>query len=197
MHAAASIVLMLWAPGAFATSAQTLPPAEQCFVAAAAAERAYNAPAGILQAIALVETGRQGASGWEPWPWTINVDGDGRRYDDAISAMLAAETAVSAGSSVDVGCFQVNLKWHGARATTAALFDPFRSAEYAARYLTELRDVAGSWQGAAGYYHSRDPQRRIAYQRRVILAKNSDAIRERRSVLRELARQNPIEPAAD
>ena len=180
----ARVVSLVLAASAFAAPAHAQfgeTPADECFAAAAAAERVHRAPAGLLQAIALVETGRTGPSGWEPWPWTINVDGRSSRFDDPISAMIAAEAAHARGSSVDVGCFQVNLRWHGDKATLAELFDPMGGALYAARYLSELRGGAGSWQRAVGHYHSRDRSRASAYRRRVITAKNSDAIRERRA----------------
>ncbi|MEO1310907.1 MAG: lytic transglycosylase domain-containing protein [Pseudomonadota bacterium] len=167
--------------GAAYASAALASPAERCFEAAAAAERIHKAPAGLLQAISLVETGRTGPSGWEPWPWTINVDGRSRRFDDPVSAVIAAEAAYDAGASVDVGCFQVNLSWHGDKASVSELFDPMTSALYAARFLADLRSDAGSWQRAAGYYHSRNERRAMQYRRRVIVAKNSDAIRERRA----------------
>ena len=166
-----------------------LPPTEQCFVAAAAAERKFRTPSASLQAITLVETGRRMNGEWVPWPWTINVDGKGRFFDDAITAMIAAEEAAARGSSVDVGCFQVNLRWHGHKRNAASLFDPLAGAAYAASYLKELRGEAGSWQGAAGMYHSRDTKRAIAYQRRWKTAKSSDAVRSRARELRRLSKR--------
>src|ERR1700746_431749 len=63
-----------------------------CRQAVAAAERAHGIPAHLLAAIARVESGRrdQSSGSYNPWPWTINADGQGSFYDNKIQAMAAA-----------------------------------------------------------------------------------------------------------
>lgn len=58
--------------------------------------------------------------------------------------------------SFDVGCFQINYKWHGhAFPSIEAMFDPVENGLYAAKFLKELYQETGSWTAAAGAYHSR------------------------------------------
>ena len=60
--------------------------------------------------------------------------------------------------SFDVGCFQINYKWHHeAFASIEQMFDPMANALYAARFLGALKAEKGSWVEAAGAYHSRNP----------------------------------------
>jgi soluble lytic murein transglycosylase-like protein len=60
--------------------------------------------------------------------------------------------------SYDVGCFQINYRWHGQHfASLDQMFDPDANAAYAARFLSELYAEFGDWSRAAGAYHSRTP----------------------------------------
>ena len=52
-------------------------PSTLCLSAAAEAAEATGVPYEVLLAIAVVETGRDD----RPWPWTVNVAGDGRWFD--------------------------------------------------------------------------------------------------------------------
>ncbi len=57
--------------------------------------------------------------------------------------------------SIDVGCFQINLRYHpGAFPTLQDAFDPLANARYAARFLKSLQAQTGSWDAAVGRYHS-------------------------------------------
>lgn len=68
----------------------------------------------------------------------------------------------------DIGCFQINSRWHGAAFTSVdQMFDPVENALYAARYLRRLHAEMGSWSAAIAAYHSRDPVRGQAYLDRV------------------------------
>jgi len=59
-------------------------------------------------------------------------------------------------TSFDVGCFQINYRWHGhAFVDLAEMTDPLSNARYAARFLGELFREFGDWTEAAGAYHSR------------------------------------------
>ncbi|MGB7240845.1 MAG: transglycosylase SLT domain-containing protein [Sulfitobacter sp.] len=58
--------------------------------------------------------------------------------------------------SFDVGCFQINYKWHGqAFASVEDMFDPVLNARYAAKFIASLHRELGDWSKAAGAYHSR------------------------------------------
>jgi hypothetical protein len=119
-----------------------------CDRAARDAEGEFGLPGGVLLAIGAVESGR--------WPWTANVDGAAERYqskDEAIEALTRVRTPQPA--DVDVGCFQISLRYHpSAFATMADALDPVANARYAARFLLELRDRYGDWNRAVGAYHS-------------------------------------------
>ena len=99
-------------------------PAMSCDYAAAAAAEATGVPIDILLAITRVETGRGG--GGQPWPWTINADGQGNWYDSKADAVGAATVHLTDGTGTfDVGCFQLNIRWHGAGFDTLSdMLDP-------------------------------------------------------------------------
>ncbi len=136
------------------------------------AERSEGLPSRLLEAIGLVESGRPDpVSGRAaPWPWTINVEGQGRFFASKAEAVVAVEGALAKGiHSIDVGCMQINLLHHpNAFATLQEAFDPHANAAYAARFLKQLHAQSGSWESAAAAYHSQTPGRAEDYQRRVL-----------------------------
>lgn len=131
-------------------------PAQLCDRAANRAARTAGVPLDILLAVARVETGRDLGRGLQPWPWTVNVGGDGTFYDDAGLALAQAVQVLEAGTeNFDVGCFQLNYRWHGgAFPSLEAMFDPDTNALYAANFLLTLYQSTGSWAQAIGQYHS-------------------------------------------
>ncbi len=152
--------------------AAALPDRAVCAAAAAAAEHRHGIPAGLLNAIGRVESGRRDpASGrMEAWPWAINAEGRGQLFDAAATA-LSGTRALQAGgtASIDVGCFQVNLVHHrNAFATLEEAFDPAQNADYAGRFLSGLREKTGSWEQAVANYHSATPERGGPYRDRVL-----------------------------
>ena len=128
-----------------------------CDAVSAAAARAQNMPSDALYAITLSETGRTGGGGFRPWPWTVNMEGKGFWFDTREEAYAYVMERYNAGArSFDVGCFQLNYKWHGQNfASIEAMFDPMTNATYAAQLLSGLYDELGDWTKAAGAYHSR------------------------------------------
>lgn len=124
------------------------------------AEKKYNLPPYLLHAIALTESGRGG----RPSPMAMNIGG--RTYI-ASSTMDMKNTVASNGgstSSIDIGCLQVNLKYHAKRFRNwESLLVPIYNAEYAALYLKELKKEFGTWSAAVGAYHSRTPWRSADY----------------------------------
>ncbi len=128
-----------------------------CDAVSAAAARAQNMPADALYAITLSETGRTRGGGFRPWPWTVNMEGRGFWFDTREEAYAYVMERYNAGArSFDVGCFQINYKWHGMNFESIdAMFDPMTNATYAAQLLSGLYDEFGDWTKAAGAYHSR------------------------------------------
>ena len=149
-------------------------PGLRCRQAIAAAEAAEGIPPRLLQAIGLVESGRQVAAGGAtlPWPWTIDVEGRGAFYSDAVQAIAAVRAAQASGArSIDVGCLQVNLLHHPhAFASLAEAFDPTANARYAAGFLRRLFDTTHDWAAAAAAYHSQTPALAGPYRAQVLAA---------------------------
>jgi hypothetical protein len=149
-----------------ASAAEARP--ELCEEAARRASQETGVPADVLQAISLTETGRAHRGQMGPWPWAANIDGKGFWFDGPEAAMAFARENLARGRrSFDLGCFQINWRWHGEHfASPADLLDPLASARYAARFLARLRAEFGSWEAAAGAYHSRTPQLAERYRAR-------------------------------
>nr|WP_294504098.1 lytic transglycosylase domain-containing protein [uncultured Rhodopila sp.] len=145
-----------------------------CRQAIAVAERAHGIPANLLAAVARVESGRrdQVTGTFNPWPWTINMDGQGSFYDTKAQA-IAAATAMRprVEHSIDVGCMQISLVHHpDAFAGMAQAFEPSSNADYGARFLMQLYEKTGSWPKAVELYHSATPELGLEYQRKVYAA---------------------------
>lgn len=142
--------------------------ARLCDRAARVAAKARNVPFDVLQAISRAETGRTNAGRLEPWPWTVNMEGTGKWFASEDEARAYVFRHFKRGArSFDVGCFQVNYKWHGAAFRSIDdMFDPVMNADYAAKFLLELHDEFGSWSAAAGAYHSRTQSHARTYAAR-------------------------------
>lgn len=137
-----------------------------CRNAAITAADVHGIPREVMVAITLVETRtkRDGVSG--PWPWTVNVAGKGRWFDSRAGALVHAQAALSRGqTSFDVGCFQLNYKWHGMHfGSIDEMFEPAPSGDYAARFLKSLHAETGDWIKASGLYHSRTAKHAKRYR---------------------------------
>jgi hypothetical protein len=133
-----------------------------CDRAARDAESDYGLPPGVLLAIGSVESGR--------WPWTANVDGAAEHYQSKTEALIGlTRVRTPKPGDVDVGCFQVSLKYHpSAFASMADALDPVANAHYAARFLHELHDKFGDWDRAIGAYHSATGPLEADYRDRVM-----------------------------
>jgi hypothetical protein len=144
-----------------------------CRPALIAAESRYGIPAGLLQAIGMVESGRRDplTGKAEPWPWTINANGEPHIFDSKQQAVDWVRQAQGRGvQSIDVGCAQENLMYHPtAFASLAQAFDPATNADYAARFLQGLWETSAgkNWMTAAGQYHSQTPELADPYREQV------------------------------
>ena len=170
--AAAAVSLSIAAGAAAAGTAD----AALCADAARRAAAETGVPADLLRALLLVESGRSIGGALVGWPWAVNVGGRGSWHPDAASARRAIDAVPRDGAEhVDIGCFQLNRRWHGHHfPDTAAMLDPDGNARHAARFLLALRDEFGSWEAASGAYHSRDPARSAAYAARVAAHRAAD-----------------------
>ncbi|WP_093114945.1 transglycosylase SLT domain-containing protein [Salinihabitans flavidus] len=141
-----------------------------CDRAARIASSDTGVPMDVLMAITRSETGRMRSGRYNPWPWTVNMEGKGLWFDSEQEALRYALRNHKRGArSFDVGCFQINYKWHGeAFQTIAQMFDPVKNARYAADFLSRLHHETGNWPEAAAAYHSRTPKYANRYKARFI-----------------------------
>lgn len=158
--------------GATGERASAAAPSDLCRIAAIEAADRHGVPRQLMLAITLVETRRRVAGRTGPWPWTLNIHGKGKWFDARADALAHARAAIAAGrQSVDIGCFQINYRWHGHNfGSLEAMMAPTRAADYAAAWLAELYGETGDWLRAAGHYHSRTPQHGQRYRRLVAAA---------------------------
>lgn len=136
-----------------------------CDRAAVQAARDTGVPLETLLALTRTETGRGRPGATRPWPWAVNRGGQGAWFATRADAAEAVAQALEGGeTNIDIGCFQLNYRWHGdAFATVDAMFDPLPNARYAARFLLSLYSETGDWRSAAGAFHSRRPAEAAAY----------------------------------
>lgn len=167
-----AVFLLLLVLGAPVPAVGATDDAGLCDSAARKAERKFQIPNGLLQAVARVETNSASADDMTAWPWTVNIAGEGRWFKTRGAAESYLDKSQKRGvQSIDVGCFQINTKWHGdAFDSAAAMFDPQGSADYAATFLNALKQEKGDWKSAIEAYHSRTPGKSKPYADKVMTA---------------------------
>jgi hypothetical protein len=139
-----------------------------CENAAKVAAIETGVPFDVLRAITLAESGRNQEKRLRPWPWTVNMEGKGKWFATEQEARAYVKKFYDSGSrSFDIGCFQINYRWHGqAFASIDQMFEPLANARYAAKFLKNLHNETGDWSLAAGAYHSRTPEYSDKYRAR-------------------------------
>ena len=162
-------------PAPAGTPSQSGPsPGDQCRTAIESAERVHALPNRLLAAIGQVESGRRDpqTKQWTPWPWTIDVGGEGRFFASKEDAIAAVQELQAKGvRSIDVGCVQINLAWHpSAFHSLEEAFDPETNTRYGAEFLQRLFAMTKDWQKAAALYHSATPPLGAAYAQKVLAA---------------------------
>lgn len=143
-------------------------PADQCERAIVNGARRGGVPVEVLHAVALTETGRKQDGRLRAWPWAINREGKGYWFETYEQALAFARQSIAEGRlSFDVGCVQINYRWHGhAFPSIEDMFNPEWTATYAAQFLRTLYEERGDWTAAAGAYHSLTPEKAQAYSAR-------------------------------
>ncbi len=121
----------------------------------------HGVPPDLMLAIGHAE------SGWNAF--AVNSAGDSHFPETAAAAVALVQDEQARGVvSIDVGCGQINLRWHeDAFGDLVEAFDPKSNAEYAAGFLAELKAAHGNWPTAVAHYHSNDPEAQQAYLERV------------------------------
>lgn len=117
-----------------------------------AAAKAHGVPPGILHSVGLTETGRKGAL----YPYALNIEGRTVYAKSRADALREFEEARAQGKTlIDLGCMQINHRYHGAEfSSVAAMLDPHANVEYAARFLSRLHARHETWTMAVARYHA-------------------------------------------
>lgn len=97
------------APAAAATQGQL------CLDAAHRAASAHDIPEEVLVALTMTETATRRDGSLQPWPWAVNDAGTSHWFDTRDAALRYAFQRYKQGArNFDVGCFQLNFRWHAA-----------------------------------------------------------------------------------
>ena len=132
----------------------------------------FGIPPDVFYAVALTESGKASASGstQRPWPWTLNIAGEGKYFESRIQAWRAFDQSLKSGESrIDVGLMQISWRYHRAllRSSWLAL-DPYRNLKFAAGILVACYEARGDWWSSVGCYHAPgDDERARRYRDRV------------------------------
>ena len=178
-----AIFLMLWLVPAHAASIEPShivpesaadPAWHACLAQAREIEHEQQLPEMMLAAVTTVESGRATPDGKaiSPWPWTIFAEGHGQFFPTKAAAIAAVQELRAKGvQTIDVGCMQINLRYHP-RAFTSLdeAFDPQSNVRYGAHFLQRLKRTHSVWDSALEHYHSYDPERRSTYRARIFAA---------------------------
>lgn len=184
----------LWGAPARATM-PGLPTQALCAAETARAERTYNIPSQLLDAISLVESGK-----YDPesravlaWPWTVMAEGEGRYFPTKAEAVAEVRKLKARGvKNIDVGCMQVNLMYHGDQfSSLEEAFEPASNVSYAARFLRGLYASTNHWPTAASYYHSQTPNLAATYREKLMKVWNAGGSRN------AIASLSPVSPGAN
>ena len=154
------------------TKTNALSASDVCGLAAQSAEVSYGIKPELLETIASVESGRwvESAQKRIAWPWTVQANGKGHYYKTKAEAVAAVKAMQEKGiNNIDVGCMQINLKYHGKAFTSIEdALDPEKNVAYSAEFLKKLnKKNGGNWQKTAMQYHSKNHGKGMIYKNRL------------------------------
>ncbi|MBL41823.1 MAG: hypothetical protein CMM49_04080 [Rhodospirillaceae bacterium] len=134
-------------------------------------ETSMGIPPHLLKAISLKETGRWDNSKKESftWPWTVTAGKWSHYFQTKENAIRAVKRLQLRNiSNIDVGCMQINLKYHpNAFKTLEEAFDPRSNILYATKFLKKLYKNEKSWHRSIEKYHSSNPKYSFKYRSKV------------------------------
>ena len=121
---------------------------KDCMILIRQQEQQYKIPAGLLAAIAKVESGFG--------PYAVNSNGKSKQFKNLQDAKFYVTGLRNQGIiDINIGALQINYAYHKTRfSNAAAILDPYQNISYAAKYLASLRKTYGSWVKAVKFYHS-------------------------------------------
>lgn len=142
--------------------------AKLCTNQTSSLEQSEEIPAHLLTAISLTETGKwqKGSREILAWPWTVTAHGRGQHFETKEEAQMEVEILMTTGvRNIDVGCMQINLKYHDeAFESLSEALDPKANTAYAAKFLKKLYAQKKDWMQAVGAYHSSTPDKNLKYR---------------------------------
>lgn len=143
-----------------------------CLKETARREREDNIQTNLLSAIALVESGRYSKEypSGIAWPWTVTAEGRGGFYPSKKEAAAAVRGLQAQGvANIDVGCMQINLKYHPeAFKSIEEALSPSANIAYAATFLKRHYEETKSWGIAATRYHSKTDNKALRYEDKLL-----------------------------
>ncbi|MBT4879465.1 MAG: transglycosylase SLT domain-containing protein [Alphaproteobacteria bacterium] len=151
-------------------TAQSAPKvAALCHTPIAKWESQSGIPAQLLLSIGIAESGKYTKGKVVVWPWTIGTKKAGYYLSSKDEAIKKVKALQAQGvKSIDVGCMQINLKYHPtAFQNLDEAFDPKSNVAYAASFLTDLHTDLKSWKMAVAHYHSSIRKHHEKYRNRV------------------------------
>ncbi len=126
----------------------------------------------LLTAVTFTETGRRGPNGRKvmSWPWTLHAQGKSLHFDTKASAAAAVRALMAKGvKSIDVGCMQINLRYHPQAFTSVEeALDPRANLAYGVTYLKKLKSRHNGWPSAIQNYHSTNQAVNQRYRQKVL-----------------------------
>ena len=151
----------------------------------------FNIPDKLLTSISLVESGIKKNNKFVSWPWTLNVSGKSKFFDNKIEALDFLKKNHQ-NKNIDVGCMQISLKYHFNEFDSLEnILDPDENVKYAAKFLKNLFSKHKRWNEAISRYHSSTPIRKKQYLKKV---KNYWAeIRQKKIILKPTHRNRTKE----
>ena len=132
-------------------------------------ENQLTIPKGMLTAIGKTESGRFLNNDIVIWPWTVNSNNKSLFFDTRSQIeKYVKKQIINDNLNLDVGCMQINLKWHGNNFKNILnAIDPMTNISYAISFLHKLERRHGSWKEAIKHYHSSKPEKNIKYLKKV------------------------------
>jgi len=128
-------------------------------------------PKGLLLGIGKTEAGRIiDKKELKVWPWTVNHAGKSLFFDNQKQMKKYVLKHLKKGdNNLDVGCMQINLKWHKHNFKEVNdMISPEPNISYAASFLIQLKNKYGNWNEAIKHYHSSDPIKNKPYLDKVL-----------------------------
>ena len=189
-------LLCLGAVGGLGLMTAGVAAAADCATYAKQAERDYEIPTGLVQAIAQVESGHK--------PWALAVAGRTLVPDSREEAARVVRSRPAKG--IFVGCMQLSVKHHEANFNDKLdMLDPEENVDYGAQLLVQLQESTGSWAKAVQRYQGGKPAQQRRYVCKIVsklkdINPKSPALEELPSCLPKVAAardRKPAKPSAD